>query len=108
MGAARIKDHVMKYLADRPGLVLWRHDIATDLKFTDEQVTSAVRSIQRSDGAGKDHIVVVESGRAWRWSPTPSRPATPAATVFELLTTVQDGRSLVKGDDGRVYWLTEV
>lgn len=114
MGAPRIKDEVLRYIARHPGVSVWRKDIANDLNLTESQVTQAVGSALRSTvGEASTHVVVIEQGRAWRWSETPvkdvdSQPKPGMPRLFEEITTLPDGRILVKGDDSNVYWLTAI
>jgi len=111
MGAPRIKDEVLRYLSKQPGSVVWRKDIAIALGFTDEQVTSAIGSVMRSATEAKEHVIVVEQGRAWRWSEIPSKSVvTPIGTkrLFEEIANLPDGRILAKGDDDGIYWVEKV
>ena len=111
MGAPRIKDEVLRYLSKQPGSVVWRKDIAIALGFTDDQVTSAIGSVMRSATEAKDHVIVVEQGRAWRWSETLSKPVeTPIGVkrLFEEIATLPDGRIIAKGDDNEIYWVEKL
>jgi hypothetical protein len=112
MGSPRVKDRVVEYLTRHPGVVVWRGDISRDLNLTPEQVTSAISGIYRSHiGDARNHVVVVESGRAWRWSDAPLVPDVApdkGKRLFEELAQTAEGRILAKGDDGKVYWVSEV
>ena len=111
MGSPRVKDRVLEYLTRHPGTVVWRGDVAKDLGLQQEQVSNAISSVFRSTTDARNHIVVVESGRAWRWSDSPLVPDVgpdQGKRLFEELAALADGRILAKGDDGKVYWVSQV
>lgn len=77
MGAVWIKDKVLKYLADHPGLVVWRDDMARDMNMLPSSISAAIGNMIRDGKEASTHIVVVQQGRAWRWAEKPVTPPVP-------------------------------
>lgn len=111
MGAPRVKDKVLEYLAKRPNVNIWRGDIAKDLGLTEAQVTACIGSAFRASGEAKEHIIVVESGRGWRWTdglvPKVETPIK-SKRVFVELADMPDGRLLIQEAEGTVWFATAV
>lgn len=122
MGAVWIKDKVLKYLADHPGLVVWRDDMAKDLNLLPSSIAAAIGNMIREGKEASTHIVVVQSGRAWRWSEKPTTPpvpprgggngvastGAPARKLYEELAVTKGGTILVQSEDGQVYRLADL
>ena len=108
MGSPVLKEQVLRYLASKPGETIWRGDIAKDLGFTDQQVSTVIATVLREGREMSTHLVIIDKGRAWRWVDKPSAPLDSTKRLFEEVATIPDGRILVKDTESKVYWLTEV
>lgn len=110
MGATSYREHVSRYLSTKPDQIVWCQDMARDLGLTEEQVKNAVKgALDSPEQELSKHITIVAAGKAWRWdsrgkaSPNGGEPD---KRLFEELVSLDDGRVLVQGSDGKVYWLT--
>jgi hypothetical protein len=87
--SAPIRGSVLRYFAQRPGVTLFRDDIAQDLGFTVKQVQSAIWGLLNENPSTKDDFVVIQSSYAWQYVPNrkakaqqqPAPEVTPAPEV---------------------------
>lgn len=104
VGRVVYKDKVLKYLATHPGQTVWRDDIGISLGLNPHQISNVLSQAVRDNNA---HVLVVETGKAWRWVENPSVTQT-TKKIFEELATLEDGRILAVDESGTVYWVTKV
>lgn len=76
MSKLRYRTEVIRYLTDRPGQVVYRQDVATDVGVTADQVQSCVYNVIRNSPIGAN-IEVVIGGNAWRYVPSSPNATAP-------------------------------
>lgn len=116
-----IRANILHFLAQNSGVTVWRKDVADGLGISEDQVTSSIGGILKIGSPASRHIIVIDRGRAWRWTETPVAPyvgpvptteVTPAdpptRRVFEELAEVPDGRILIQDESRVVYWASKV
>lgn len=108
MGATSYREHVSRYLSTKPDQIVWCQDMARDLGLSEEQVKNAVKgALDSPEQELSKHITIVSAGKAWRWdSGGKTVRGESDKRLFEELVSLDDGRVLVQGSDGKVYWLT--
>lgn len=111
MGAKRVSPAVLQYLTDRIGQVVYRADVARDLKLNEEQVKSAVYNIRQRDKDMAASIQVIQIGVAWRYRPnfeskpaeSPTKPAKKTVRMFEEVADLGDDGIILRCEDGKIY-----
>lgn len=65
---ATITPGVIRYLTDRPNEIVHKLDVTSATGFSSDQITTAIRTVQRTSPIGPDIRTLVR-GNAWRYAP---------------------------------------
>lgn len=90
--ARMIRHEILKYVTARPGVVIYKNDIAEATGYDAKQVTGVMLSLARDTMTGE--IAVLVPGNAWRYQP-------PGAVTSPTSAPVPTSRSTEKPDLGR-------
>lgn len=126
-----IAEKLLRYITDRPGVVLHKNDIAAELGLTPKQVSDNVYRLRERSGIGDDIQVCIRAA-SWRYipsrnaiTPTPRRSNESACDdpvptkrrrrrrggkpmIFEEVGETHDGKVIVRDESNVLYRLEEL
>lgn len=91
-----IKSDLVQYLAERPGEIVFRKNIAGDLGLTDQQITQTMYGIVKEQPI---LVEVVTNGTSWRHIDS-TKTGNP---MFEQIGVTKKGAKILQDEDGSVY-----
>lgn len=128
-----IAEKLLRYITDRPGVVLHKNDIAAELGLTPKQVSDNMYRLRERSGIGDDIQVCIRAA-SWRYMPSRNGVASVARStdkapcddpsqartrrrrrrrggkpmIFEEVGETHDGKVIVRDESNVLYRLEEL
>lgn len=92
-----IRSDLQYHFEKNPSQKIWKKDLITELDLDDQQVTQGMYHVASLPG-----YEILERGQCWIFRPEVAVVAD-TGPLFELVTTLDGNKLLLKADDGQLY-----